>query len=306
MKPRKTYQQMIASNKRNSVILMALMCVLLVGLGALFGGAYGNFRFGLLIAGITSALVLLFAWFAGSGTLLALSGAQEIKKADHPQLFNVVEEMSIAAGIPMPRVFIIHTDAPNAFATGATPSHSAVAITTGLLDKLSREELQGVMAHEIGHIRNFDIRYTMLMAIMAGAIVLLSDVFLRTTFWTGGGRRRSSNKDSGGIQAALMIIGIILAILAPLLTALIKLALSREREYLADASAVEFTRNPNGLASALDKLAADKTPMEASQAVAPLYIVNPKLGLRGGGDNLLSTHPPIAKRIQRLRELQGA
>lgn len=313
MGTRLTFHDMIARNKRNSVILMALMVALLLLLGAVFGAAFDMVEVGVATALIVGVIWLLIAWNAGAGTLMAFSGAKEIEKKDHPQLFNVVEELSIAAGLPMPRVFVIETNAPNAFATGASPQRAAVAITTGLLNKLNRDELQGVMAHEIGHIRNFDIRYTMLMAMLAGAIAMLSELFLRL-MWHGGGsavggsRRRSSRKEGGsggGAQIFFIILGIILAILAPLMTMLIRLALSRQREYLADASAVEFTRNPQGLASALAKISADKTPMDVSNVTAPLYIVNPKLGLRGGGSSLFSTHPPTEERIARLQSLQG-
>ena len=303
MRSPKTFHQLIASNKRNSWFLIAGMFLLLIALGVVFGGAYGSWPVGLLIAIGTACIVFLFSWFAGSGTLLAVSGADEISKEDDPQLFNVVEEMSIAAGIPMPRVFVIHTEAQNAFATGVDPAHAAVAVTDGLRRKLSRDELQGVIAHEIGHIRNFDIRYTMLMAVMAGAIVLLADLFLRSTFFTGGNRRR--NDRDGGVQAILMLVGIVFAILAPIITALIQMAMSRQREYLADASAVEFTRNPDGLANALAKLAGDTVPYKTSRAVAPLYIVNPELKLRGGAESFFSTHPPISERIKRLRALSG-
>ena len=303
MRPPKTFHQLIAANKRNSWFLIAGMFLLLIALGVVFGGAYGSWPIGLLIALGTACIVFLFSWFAGSGTLLAVSGAHEISKEDDPQLFNVVEEMSIAAGIPMPRVFVINTSAMNAFATGVDPAHAAVAVTDGLRRKLNRDELQGVIAHEIGHIRNFDIRYTMLMAVMAGAIVLLADLFLRSTFFAGG-RRRGSRND-GGAQAILLLIGIVLAILTPVVTTLIQMAMSRQREYLADASAVEFTRNPDGLASALAKLAGDDVRYEANRAVAPLYIVNPELKLRGGADNWFSTHPPIVERIKRLRALVG-
>lgn len=301
---RRTFQELIAANKRNSFILIAGMFALLGVIGAVFGGAYGDPRVGLIAAGGVAGIVFLISWFSGGDILMAVNGAHEIRKSDAPQLWNVVEEMAIAAGLPMPRVFIIDSDAPNAFATGVDPQHAAVAITTGLLEKLKRDEVQGVMAHELAHVRNFDIRYSMLMAVMAGAIVLLSDVFLRSLWFSGGSRRRSNDRDGGGaIMAVFMLIGIVLAILSPVITALIQLAMSRQREYLADASAVEFSRNPEGLASALEKLASDKSPMEANKATAALYIVNPKLGLRGGGTDWFSTHPPIQERIVRLRAL---
>lgn len=305
MSSRLTFQDMIARNKRNSVFLMTAMVAFLLLLGAVFGGAFQSLEAGLAIALVVAVVWLLIAWSSGTGALMAFSGASEIEKKDHPQLFNIVEELSLAAGLPLPRIYVINTDAPNAFATGIDPQHAAVAITTGLLNKLNRDELQGVMAHEMGHIRNFDIRYTMLMAMLAGAIVMLSELFLRALWYGGSGRsRRSSRREgSGNGQIIFIVIGIALAILAPLLTTIIRLALSRQREYLADASAVEFTRNPDGLAGALAKLAADDTPMEVSNATAPLYIVNPKLGLRGGGNSLFSTHPPIPERIARLQGL---
>ena len=266
MRPRQTFQQLIAANKRNSVFLIAGMFAFLLLLGAVFGGAYGGFEWGLLIAAVTAVIVFLAAWFGGSGTLLAVSGARRLEKADDPQLFN--------------------------------------AITEGLREKLTREELQGVMAHEIGHIRNFDIRYTMLMAVLAGAIVMLADAFLRVSFRSGGGRRRGGKGD-GAAQLVLLLAGVVLALLAPLVTMLIQMAMSRQREYLADASAVEFTRNPSGLARALSKISDDRTPYEASRATAPLYIVNPKVELRSGADGWFSTHPPIRERIRRLFELAG-
>ena len=209
--------------------------------------------------------------------------------------------MSLAAGVPMPKVYIIESDCPNAFATGPDPENAAVAITTGLYEKLSRDELQGVIAHEMAHIRNYDIRYSMLMAVLAGGIVMLSEIFLRMSFFATSSRRRDDRDNN--TQLICMVIGLVLAILAPILTALIQMAMSREREYLADASAVEFTRNPNGLANALAKLAADTEPMEYSKTTESMFIVSPALNLRGGMDSLFSTHPPIEERIKRLREL---
>ena len=204
----------------------------------------------------------------------------------------------------MPAVYIMNEAAPNAFATGTSPDKAAVAITTGLLEKLDRDELQGVIAHEVGHIRNLDIRYSMLMAMLAGGVVMLSQVLLRAGIFRSNSRKSDNDRGGGQLQLLLAVVGIILAILAPLLTTLIELAMSRQREYLADASAVEFTRNPDGLAGALAKLAGDKTPMECSKATESMFIVSPKLGLRGGSDELFSTHPPIRERIQRLMALR--
>jgi len=212
----------------------------------------------------------------------------------------------VAAGVPMPKVYIIDDPSPNAFATGRDPQHSSVAITTGLLQKLDREELQGVIGHEMSHVRNYDIRFTLIVGVMVGSIALLAQLFLRYTFWFGGGRNRDDNNNgSGGLGAILFIVGIVLAILAPFFTALVQMAVSRQREYLADASSVELTRNPHGLERALAKLAADNEPLHsANGATQHLYIVNPLKKL-GGGSALFSTHPPIVDRINRLRQLTG-
>jgi len=308
MPERRTFRDLIAANKRNSAVLVVLMFAFFLVLGGVLGGAFlatpdaveeGVFM-GAVAGAVAGVVFGLFGWFGGTGALMAFHGAREIDKPDAPQLFNVVEEMSIAAGVPMPRVFVMNEAAPNAFATGNSPQSSAVAVTTGLLEKLDREELQGVIAHEIGHIRNFDIRFSMLMAMLAGGIVMLSEILLRVGFLRSG--RRSNSRDNN-LQLVLMIVGIVLAILAPIFTALIEMAISRQREYLADASAVEFTRNPEGLASALAKLAGDKTPMECSKAAEAMFIVSPQLKLRGGADSWLSTHPPIKERINRLMAL---
>ena len=301
MAQRETFRTLIAANCRNSAILMVIMCVLFAVAGALFGEILvGDYLLGLLVGGVIVFVLLLFAWAGGQSAIMAINGAEEICKEDCPQLFNVVEEMSLAAGVPMPKVYIIPTDCPNAFATGPNPENAAVAITTGLYEKLTRDELQGVIAHEMAHIRNYDIRYSMLMAVLAGGIVILSEVFLRTSIFS---RRRDDRE--GNLGLILMIIGIVFAILSPILTALIQMAMSRQREYLADASAVEFTRNPDGLANALAKLAADTEPMEYSKTSESMYIVSPALNLREGMDSLFSTHPPIEERIKRLRELRG-
>ena len=301
----KTFRDLAAANRRNSTLLISAMVLFCIAVGGVLGGGLGGEE-GLsvgLVGGAVAALVFcLIGWYGGVSTLMSFHGAQEISKADSPQLFNVVEELAIAGGLPMPRIFIIDTDAPNAFATGTSPQTAAVAITTGLLAKLDRDELQGVMAHELSHVRNFDIRYSMLMATLAGGIVLLSEIVLRAGLISGG--RRRSGRDSGNAQIVLLLIGVVLSILAPLITSLIELAMSRQREYLADASAVELTRNPRGLASALHKLSGDTTPMEYSKAAESMFIVNPKVGLRGGSDDLFSTHPPIEERIRRLLAMQ--
>jgi heat shock protein HtpX len=311
MPERRTFRELIAANKRNSMLLMLLMFAFFLVLGGVLGGAFlappeclrEGVVTGMVIGAVAAAIFGLLGWFGGTGALMAFHGARKIRKSDHPQLFNVVEEVAIAAGVPMPDVYIMNEAAPNAFATGTSPENASVAVTTGLLEKLDRNELQGVIAHEVGHIRNFDIRYSMLMAMLAGGIVILSEVLLRASFFRSN-RRSSNNRNSGNLQLVLILVGIVLAILAPILTALIQLAMSRQREYLADASAVEFTRNPDGLAGALAKLAGDKTPMECSKATESMFIVSPKVGLRGGADDLFSTHPPIRERIKRLMALR--
>src|SRR5919202_3458063 len=209
--------------------------------------------------------------------------------------------MTIAAGLPMPKVYIIDDTAPNAFATGRDPEHASVAVTSGLLEKLNRDELQGVIAHEMSHVGNFDIRYAMLVGILVGTTVLISDFFLRG-LWFGGGRRREGG---GQAQLIMIAIAIVLAILAPLLARLIQLSISRQREYLADASAVQLTRNPKGLADALQKISGDQEVLEvANRATAQLYIVNPIKAFEKRSKGLFSTHPPIEQRIEILRQME--
>ncbi|MDK9699429.1 MAG: zinc metalloprotease HtpX [bacterium] len=303
MPARDTFHSLILKNKRNSLLLMTAAVALLLILGVAIGEVwFGEPIGGLLLAGFAALVVVIFSWFGGGDLVLLVSQAKPIEKREHPQLFNVVEELSIAAGIPMPRIYIIEDTAPNAFATGRDPTDATVAITRGLLEKLDRDELQGVMAHELSHIRNYDIRFAMLMTVLVGMIVLLADFFLRGTFW-GVGRRRSSNDHGHWI---VVLLAMLLAILAPLLASLIQMAMSRQREYLADASAIELTRYPDGLASALRKISDDEEPLEAAnRATQHLYIVNPLEKFKQGADSLMSTHPPLEERINRLRQLTG-
>lgn len=298
------YEQ-IARNKRASWVLMSTVVLLLLALGFTIGLAYwGSVEGGLGFLGLFGVVAIvwsLISYYAGAGMALAVSGAREVDHGIEPQLWNVVEEMSIAAGLPMPRVYVIESEAPNAFATGRDPAHAAVAVTRGLLQKLNREQLQGVVGHELSHVRNYDIRFATLVGIMVGMIALIADFFLRSTFWGFGGRRRSGG--GGGIQAIFFVVALALAILAPLSARLVQFAISRKREYLADASAVQLTRNPSGLADALQKIAADPTPLRrANRATAHLYISNPVRKLRERA-NLFDTHPPIADRIRILRAM---
>ena len=266
------------------------------------------------LAGLAFALVIgviagLISYYGGDRMVLAASRAREITHDDAPVLFNVVEEMSIAAGIPMPKVYIVDDTAPNAFATGRSPEHATVAVTSGLLEKLDRDELQGVIAHEMSHVANFDIRYSMLVGILVGTTVLISDFFLRG-LWFGGGRgggRRGGGDNGGGqLQLIMMLVAIVLAILAPLFARLLQLSISRQREFLADATAVRLTRNPKGLADALQKISGDNEVLEvANRATAHLYIVNPIKKFEKRSKGLFSTHPPIEERIQILRAIEA-
>jgi heat shock protein HtpX len=306
-----TFHTAIGRNKRNSFLLIGafLLFFVLVGLliGLVWGG--GEMAFGVIVASVAAAIAFvltLASYYGGSAAILGMSQAREIKKADDPQLFNVVEELTLAGGLPMPRIYLINDTAMNAFATGRNPRHAAVAITVGLREKLKRDELQGVMAHELSHVRHYDILFAMLMAVMVGVLVMMCDVFLRSLWFSGRSRRRSSRQRGGGAaQAILLVVALLLAIIAPILARIIQMALSRQREYLADAGAVELTRNPNGLAGALSKLTADQEVLEvANRATAPLYIVHPIKKFEERSRNIFSTHPPIRERIQRLLSMR--
>jgi heat shock protein HtpX len=292
----------IQANKTNSWLLVAAVTAVLVVLGYLLGTYWGNGYVGLVLAFTIATILSLVAYYDGGKMVLAMSKAHRIEKKDNPQLFNVVEELSIAGGLPPPAIYIIDDSAPNAFATGRDPEHAAVAITTGLLEKLNRDELQGVMAHELSHVGNRDILFATMVGILVGSIALLADFFLRSFFWGGGRRRRSSRNGGGG--AIIMVLALVLALLAPLFAKLLQLAVSRQREYLADASAVKLTRYPEGLASALEKIAGDRDVLEvANRATQHLYIVNPIKPFEKRAKNLFSTHPPIEERIARLRSM---
>jgi len=299
--------EQIRSNQLRSAMLVVIMGILLLLVGYFLGLYFFNSALGgLAIAAVIWAFMGLIAFFQGDSILLGVSGARKIEKADDPRLYNVVEEMSIASGLPkVPDVYIINDPALNAFATGRDPNKAAVAITSGLRDQLNRDELQGVIAHEIGHVKNRDVLLMAISAVMLGTIVIISWYATRFMFW-GGGRRSSRNNEGGGaIQAVLLIIGLILLILAPIAAQLIYLAISRKREYLADASSALYTRYPEGLASALEKLANSNTQVRAAnQATAPMYTINP-FGKKRAVTDWMSTHPPIAERIRILRAMAG-
>ena len=322
--------ELIRANKRRSLVLVFVMLLVLLALGFAVGAALlptlaatqlssddagPQFRFnmtgGFLGMGV-AALIWFFqatiAYFQGGRILMAASRAKPIEKADHPQLFNVVEEMTIAAALPkMPQIYLIDDMALNAFAAGRDPEHAVVAVTAGLLGKLDRDELQGVIAHEVAHIVHRDVLFMTMIGIMVGSIVMISEVFLRSMWYgsmTGHSRRyRSSEKKGGGV---MMVIAIILAIVAPILAQFIYFAISRRREYLADAGAAVYTRYPEGLASALETLAHDTHQLQsANKTTAPMYIINPlhKEGARAL--NLTRTHPPLNDRIKALRAMGG-
>lgn len=256
-------------------------------------------------------ILMLVSFSSGDQILLTASKAKRVTHDVHPQLFNIVEEMKIAAGLPMPKIYIIADPAPNAFATGRSPQSASVAVTAGLLGRLNRDELQGVVAHEMSHILHRDILYVTLAGIMLGSIVIISQVFLRGMFYSSmGSRRRYSSGGRGGGQAQLimLVIAIIAAILAPIMAYLLYFALSRRREYLADAGAVRLTRYPEGLASALEKISGDPSPQlaAANKVTAPMYIVNPfKKAKSMKLSDLTSTHPPISERVKILRNMSG-
>lgn len=309
--------ELIRTNRRNSILLMALMAGVLLSLGLVIGmavmGRDGGL-FGIAIAAGIWLVLALVSFSSGDQILLAASGARPVTHDVHPQLFNVVEEMKIAAGLPaMPKVYIINDPAPNAFATGRSPQSASIAVTAGLLARLNRDELQGVVAHEMSHILHRDILYVTLAGIMLGSIALLSQVFMRGMFYQSMGSRRrysSGNQNTGQAQIVLFVIAVAAAILAPILAQLLYFALSRRREYMADAGGARLTRYPEGLASALEKIASDPSPQlaTANDVTAPMYFANPfkKRGKRTLSD-LTSTHPPISERIRILRNMsQGA
>ena len=307
---RATFYDQIAANRRNSFLMAALVVVLLGLLGFAIGFAVSGEPAGGVVATglalVVGGLAGIGTYFAGDSLVLSVSGAREVDEAVAPQLLNVVREMAIAANVPMPRVYLIEDTAPNAFATGRDPKHASVAVTTGLLEKLDREELQGVLAHELSHVRNLDIRFSLIVGVMVGAIAILADFFLRFTFWGGGRGRDRDSGGGGGAQAIIFIVAIALAILAPLISRFIQLAVNRQREYLADASAVELSRNPYGLERALAKISGDGEVLEvANRGTQHMYFTNPIKKFEERSSGLMSTHPPIIDRINRLRQLTG-
>ncbi len=286
----------ISSNKRLSYLLFVVFFIISFILAFIISEFFGGGYAGTTIILILAVIWMLFSYYLGDKAILALNHAQEVKKEQYPHLYHTVEGLSIAAGVPMPRVYVINDPAPNAFATGRDPKHSSVAVTKGLMDRLKRIELEGVLAHELSHIKNYDIRYMTLVMVMIGLIGILSSTIFRMLFY-GRGRH---NKSGG----ALILVGILFAIIAPIIARIIRLAISRKREYMADASAALITRYPQGLADALKKIEASHVPMvKANPDTAPLYIANPFAGKKELFSNLFSTHPPIKERIKILEAM---
>lgn len=290
----------IAKNKRKSYLLVFFFLAFVIVLGLIIGFFYGNKYFGLGLAVVIGVIYFLFSYYGGANAILSMTKAKEATKPQYTYLINTVEGLSIAAGLPKsPKVYVIEDSALNAFATGRDPEHSSVTVTTGLMERLNKLELEGVIAHELSHIKNYDIRVMMLAAVMVGLTVLLSDFLLRSFLWGSHGQKR----EGGNGAIIFIVVGIVLAILAPLVGEAIKLAISRKREYLADASGALLTRYPKGLADALKKIKDDPDPLvdHANKATAHLFISTPfRKSKSSFMKNLFSTHPPLEDRIKRL------
>jgi heat shock protein HtpX len=287
------YKQ-IDSNKRKTFALMFLFVLIISGLVWAWTQYYGNSQY-IFVAVFISAIISLFSFYSGDKVALWQAGAKEIQKSDNPYVWRLVENLSITAGLPMPKIYIINDSAMNAFATGRDPKRASIALTTGIVNHLENEELEGVIAHELSHIKNYDIRLMMIVIICIGVITLLADWLLRSFIWRG----RGNDNNKGGI---LIIVAIVLGILSPLFARLIQMAVSRKREYLADASGVLLTRYPEGLARALEKISSQNQPLRrANKATAHLYISSPFRGKKAS--KLFSTHPPIQDRIKALRTM---
>ncbi len=293
--------EQITANRVKSVVLVVLFVAFVIFLGWIFGRSTVWGPAAPVVAGVIAGIAAFASYYNSDKMVLAISRARPAPESEFPFLHNTVEGLAIAAGIPKPRVYVIEDSAPNAFATGRNPEHAAIAVTTGLLDKLKRTELEGVIAHEMSHIADYDTLLMTITVAMVGTVALVSDWMMRSFLW-GGRRRRTQGGGQAG--AIIMLVAIVLAILSPLIAQLIRLAISRKREYLADANAARLTRYPEGLARALEKIALDSEPLEvANKATAHLYIINPLKEHGGGMNSLFSTHPPVQKRIEILRSM---
>src|SRR3989344_1931444 len=293
----------IAENKIKTAILIAAFLLLIIALGFTFSQAYDAPGIVFFAVAFSTIMSLVSYYFSDSITL-ALSRAIPVKRQDNEELYRVIENLAIAGGLPTPKIYVIDDTALNAFATGRDPQHASIVFTTGILDKLTRQELEGVAAHELSHVGNYDIRLMTMVVVLVGIVTLLADWFLRISFW-GGGRR---SRDSNNAQGIFLLIGFVLALLSPLIATIIQLSVSRKRDFLADATGALLTRYPAGLAQALEKISGDREPLEAAnKATAHLYIANPFHAKQKTSvswfANLFNTHPPIEERIRRLREM---
>lgn len=295
--------QQIARNKRRTIYVMIGFSLLVL----LMGGALGYFFYdsaisGIIMAAVVAGIYMIMMISQSTSVVMRMNHAHEVTEAQQPELWHIVEDMALVGKVPMPKVFIIDDPSPNAFATGNDPKHAAVAVTSGIMERLNREEMEGVLGHEISHVRNYDIRLQTIALALSAAISMLVNIGMNS-FWWGGGRRRNNNDSEGGnIQIILLILSVVLIILGPLAASIAQMALSRNREYLADASSVELTRNPQGLITALEKIS-DSKPMQAADPTsAALYISDP-LKKKGGLSHLFDTHPPIEDRIARLQKM---
>ncbi len=296
-----TLYTQVDKNVAKTWILITVFLVFIIGLGYIFSYNLNNPTILWFAVIFSSGMSFISYWYSDK-IALSINRAREVKHEENPELFHIVENLCITAGLPLPKIYIIEDASPNAFATGRDKNHATIAVTRGLLQKMNRTELEGVIAHELSHVGNRDILLSTVVVVLVGLVALLSHWFLRFSFW-GGGRRGRDDREGGQIGAILALIGIILAILSPLIASLIQLAISRKREFLADADGALLTRYPEGLASALEKIAADPTPLRvANQATAHLYIANPFKGKKI--TNLFLTHPPIEERIKILRGME--
>lgn len=290
----------VSSNKLKSTLLVAFFFILILALAFFFNYILGYGAFGIAFAFVFALALSFGSYYYSDRIVLSISGAREATEQENTYLVHSVEALSLACGMPVPKIFVIDDTAPNAFATGRNPEHAVICVTTGLLQKMNRLELEGVLAHEMSHVKNYDIRFMTLVTVMVGITALLSDMILRSFLWG----RKGGSRQEGKLGIILIVVGLIFAILAPIIAVLIQLSISRKREYLADADGALMTRYPQGLASALAKLEADKELLEAAnKATAHLYIVNPLKGQKGWFDGLFSTHPPIQDRIAALNKM---
>ncbi|MBI4330254.1 MAG: M48 family metallopeptidase [Chloroflexi bacterium] len=294
----------IDANRRNTVLLLVLFGFLVFAVVEVFSLALELGIAGSVTAAVLAGGLSYLGYLEADRIVLGISEARPIDKDDNPELFNLVENLCIGSGLPMPRIYVIDDSAPNAFATGRRPENASIAVTSGLLSKLNKLELEGVLGHELSHIKNYDIRLMTVAAVAVGLVALLSDLFLRYTWFGAGARRRYRGKGEGAAGLVILAIAVAAAILAPIAAQLIRLAISRQREFLADASSALLTRYPEGLAGALEKISRDTEPLEvANKATAHLYIANPLKGQSSWLNDLFSTHPPIEARVGALRAM---